>query len=373
MTGIPKVSVLVPIYNVEKYLHQCVDSILAQTLRDIEIILINDGSTDTSLVICQEYAANDPRVKIIDKPNEGYGKTMNRGLDAATGEYISIVESDDWIEPDMLDALYTLAKQNNCDIVKSNYYDYINEISTHKTVLPDFLANHVFCARDNENNESVIFYSQPNIWSAIYRRDFLRNRNIRFLGSPGASYQDTGFNFKVWAMADRAYLTKRAFLHYRQHPNQSVASTGKVFCVAEEWAEVERFMNDYPEWKKASTQLRHVVKMGSFMWNLNRLTGADKKKFHQFFVNEYKNAFKNNELYYKCFANARNYINFRQLMAPNNILWPLSKLGVNFGRLFLKSRFRNDRKHWYILAGLIPVYSKPAPKKSVVSFMGVNK
>ena len=95
----PKVSILVPCYNVEKYLKQCLDSIVNQTLQDIEIICINDGSTDSTLDIIKQYAKNDDRFVVIDKQNEGYGKSMNRGLDAATGEYIGIVESDDWIEP----------------------------------------------------------------------------------------------------------------------------------------------------------------------------------------------------------------------------------------------------------------------------------
>ena len=101
----PKISILVPCYNVEKYLPQCLDSIVNQTLKDIEIIVINDGSTDSTLNIIKDYASKDKRIKIIDKENEGYGKSMNRGLDVTTGEYVGIVESDDWVEPDFLETL----------------------------------------------------------------------------------------------------------------------------------------------------------------------------------------------------------------------------------------------------------------------------
>lgn len=90
-----KVSILVPCCNVEKYLHQCLDSIVGQTLKDMEIIVINDGSTDGTLDIINEYAARDKRIRVLDKENEGYGKSMNRGLDMARGEYVGIVESDD--------------------------------------------------------------------------------------------------------------------------------------------------------------------------------------------------------------------------------------------------------------------------------------
>ena len=120
----PKVSILVPCYNVEKYLKQCLDSIVNQTLKDIEIIVINDGSTDSTLNIIKSYAKQDKRIKIIDKENEGYGKSMNQGLDAATGKYIGIVESDDWADTDMFEKLVKIADENNVDVAKGNYYKY---------------------------------------------------------------------------------------------------------------------------------------------------------------------------------------------------------------------------------------------------------
>ena len=97
----PKVSVVVPIYGVEKYLRECVDSILAQTLKDIEVILVDDGSPDGCSAIVDEYAAKDPRVVAVHQPNGGYGRAVNNGIELAKGEYIGIVESDDWIEPTM--------------------------------------------------------------------------------------------------------------------------------------------------------------------------------------------------------------------------------------------------------------------------------
>ena len=101
----PKVSVVIPCYNVEKYLHQCLDSVVNQTLKELEIICVNDGSKDSTLAIIQEYAARDDRIRIVDKPNGGYGESMNRGFDLATGEYIGIIESDDYAELDMFEKL----------------------------------------------------------------------------------------------------------------------------------------------------------------------------------------------------------------------------------------------------------------------------
>jgi len=120
----PKVSIIVPIYNVEKYLKECIESLLNQTLMQIEIICVNDGSTDRSLQIAQEYSQKDNRLIIIDKQNYGYGHTMNRGLEIAKGEYIGIVESDDFVKENMFEILYNLAKKHDVDVVKSNFYYY---------------------------------------------------------------------------------------------------------------------------------------------------------------------------------------------------------------------------------------------------------
>ena len=119
-----RVSVLVPIYNVEKFLPECLDSLVNQTLKDIEIICINDGSTDRSPQIIQEYAKKDKRIKVINKKNSGYGDSMNQGLKKAKGEYIGIVESDDFIDLDAFEKFYKIAKKYDCDVVKSNFYEY---------------------------------------------------------------------------------------------------------------------------------------------------------------------------------------------------------------------------------------------------------
>ena len=116
----PKVSLLVPICNVERYLRECLDSAVAQTLRDIEIICINDGSTDSSPDIIREYMERDSRVKMIDKANSGYGDSMNRGLEMARGEYVGILESDDFMFEDSLQKLVAKADAEHADVVKGD-------------------------------------------------------------------------------------------------------------------------------------------------------------------------------------------------------------------------------------------------------------
>ncbi len=194
--GQPKVTILVPVYNVEKYLHQCVDSIVRQTLKDIEIICIDDGSTDSSSSILDEYASNDNRIKVIHKKNTGYGNSMNIGLDSATGEYIGIVESDDFADPKMFETLYSLAKKDDLDVVRSEFYFYGNATGSNRKTKTDYVPhNRVFAPFE----ERSVFYQQPSIWANIYRASFIKENEIRFLETPGASYQDTAFSFKVYS------------------------------------------------------------------------------------------------------------------------------------------------------------------------------
>ncbi len=159
-----KVSIVVPVCNVEQYLRECLDSCVNQTLQDIEIICVNDGSKDGSLEILKEYAAKDSRVKVINKDNAGYGHTMNIGMDMAVGEYIGIVESDDYVESNMYEVLYDLAVQNDIDIVKGDFYRFI-EIDGNKD------CNHIKSA-----------------WSSYYDKVI----------NPQENYEVFQFNMQTW-------------------------------------------------------------------------------------------------------------------------------------------------------------------------------
>ena len=120
------VSIIVPVYNVEKYLSKCIDSILAQTYKNLEIILVDDGSKDNSGTICDEYSKKDKRIKIIHKPNGGISDVRNHGLKIATGDYIGFVDSDDYIAEDMFETLVSLLEKNDADISIVSFYEYYN-------------------------------------------------------------------------------------------------------------------------------------------------------------------------------------------------------------------------------------------------------
>ena len=224
-----KVSVLAPIYNIEKYLDECLASLAKQTLKDIEIICINDGSTDNSPKILQKYAKKYSNFVVINKQNSGYGDSMNKGLEKATGEYIGIVESDDFIESDAFKKLYELAHKTKADIVKANYFYHSKE----GDVLHEVIKNQKLGTPLSLADDTSILLEEPGIWSAIYRRKFLQENKINFHTTPGASYQDTGFHFKSFYAARRIVYTNKAYLHYRvDNASSSVKSLekNKLYC-----------------------------------------------------------------------------------------------------------------------------------------------
>ena len=241
-----KVSVVVPCCNVEKFLHQCLDSIVSQTLKEIEIICVNDGSKDGTLDIIKEYAAKDARVHIIDKPNSGYGDSMNKGFAIARGEYIGIVESDDYIENDMFERLYATAKKHDAEIVKSSFWLYWAEKSENHfyECLPANECNKVIIPSEYKNG--LLYRLKPSIWSAIYKRSFLKANYISFLPTPGASYQDTSFTFKAFSSCKRFVMVHDAFLHYRQDNAGSSVNNAdkKAYCVCDEYSEIDKFVNN---------------------------------------------------------------------------------------------------------------------------------
>lgn len=286
----PLVSLLIPIYNVEKYLRECLDSAKNQSLSDIEIICINDGSTDSSPAIIREYMESDTRFKIIDKPNSGYGASMNQGLAAARGKYIGILESDDFFELDALEMLVEAAETENAEVAKANFWFYWSQPEVKNDLFElvnDKMTGHVV----NPHKEPDIFYLKPSIWSAVYRRDYLDKNDIRFLETPGASYQDASFNFKVWACAERTVFLPNPILHYRQdNESSSINSPSKVYCVCDEYAEMNRFISG----RSDEPFLRAVLekmKYDSYMWNYERLSEPLRREFVVRFSQEFKRDF----------------------------------------------------------------------------------
>ena len=216
-----KISIIVPVYNVAEYLPKCLDSLVNQTLRDIEIILATDGPQDCH-DICDAYAKLDNRIVVI-KNLGGYGKSVNEGIKIAKGEYIGIVESDDWIASNMYETLFQKAQESDADIVKGSFYNVFE-----KKIKPNRIKN------VPQNPFSVLDYPsvikfQPSIWSAIYKKDFLIKNNIFFM-EERLSFIDTPFHIETFVKAKKYVFIRDCLYFYNCcNPNQSVKSKKKVY------------------------------------------------------------------------------------------------------------------------------------------------
>ena len=222
-----KVSVIIPVYNVEKYLRECLDSIVNQTLKEIEIICVDDGSADNSLKILQEYAAKDSRIiLIVSKQNNGGGWARNQGLKIAQGEYLGFVDGDDFCATDFCEKMYTASKQRDLDIVicMANRFDTITgntELMTYsldRDMLPD---KDIFNYKDMP--EHIFNFSQNWNWNKFFKRSFVEQNNITFQEIHRTN--DLLFTCKALMLAKRISTVQEALINYRINMENNCQST----------------------------------------------------------------------------------------------------------------------------------------------------
>ena len=218
----PKISIIMPSLNVVDYIVECVDSVINQTLEDIEIIFVDAGSTDGTLEILREYEAKDSRAKLIISDKRSYGHQMNLGIANSNGEYIGIVETDDYVSTDMFEELYALSNNGEYDMIKSSFI-YVNEdtdevykdLNIHKRKIPE---DKPFNLKDNP----FILTGHPSIWAGIYKKDFLTVNEIKFMEAPGGGWVDNPFFHETACLAKTIRYTDEAYYYYREsNPNSS--------------------------------------------------------------------------------------------------------------------------------------------------------
>ena len=224
-----KLSIIIPVYNVEKYLEECLDSVLNQTLKETEIICIDDGSTDNSLNILKEYSKKDKRVKIITKENGGQASARNLGIKEAQGEYIAFVDSDDFIEPEMFEKLYTKSKDNKLDLAMCKIALYDNETEEINTlawyymlgVFRDFKKD-VFSHKDTKEFTCEISVTPYN---KIYKTSLIKDNNILF--PEGLIFEDEKFFYDVYLRAKRVSIVDEFLYYYRTNRKGSTVDIAK--------------------------------------------------------------------------------------------------------------------------------------------------
>lgn len=228
------VSIIIPCYNVEKFLSRCMKTVLSQTLTEIEIVLVDDGSPDNVPDICDEYARNDERVKVIHKQNEGLGYARNSGLEIATGEYVAFVDSDDYVQEDMFLTLYNEAKNSDADIVFCGflvedargkwhrYSDYKENRLIEGANVMDYLLDMIACAPHIKTERKHAM----SVWHGIYKRSLIEKNGIRFSSERDVVSEDLPFHVDVLLQSKRILCVPDCYYYYCLN-DSSLTSTFK--------------------------------------------------------------------------------------------------------------------------------------------------
>lgn len=269
----PLVSVVLPCLNSREYIRECVNSVLTQTLEQLELLIVDAGSTDGTLEIARQYESLDPRVRVICSDQRSYGYQMNLGLKAAKGKYLGIVESDDYVQPQMFEELYEKAEANRLEVLKGNYTIFTG--SRNRRQYKRMTVN-----RDRSLYNRVIdpartpkaFESYVVSWSGIYSVAFLREHAIWHHESPGASFQDNGFWFQVFTQAHRVmFCPCNHYMLRRDNPGSSIYNAAKARCMFKEYDFIRDFLTKHPDLEEKYAPLCALKRFKNSLWAYNTL------------------------------------------------------------------------------------------------------
>lgn len=219
----PMVSVIMPVYNVEKYLEQCLQTLCAQSLHEIEIICIDDGSVDNSMQILQAYASQDKRITILKQQNSGAGIARNAGIAAASGKYLSFLDSDDFFEADMLEKAVKEAEKQKCDIVIFNSFNFDEQTQSEQ---PSYPYNETYIKNSPwppaRFPDKLYFIAPPAPWNKLFRRELIMNKNIRFENL--SSCNDITFVNTALSVAGKISVINNCLIHYRRNTCTNISA-----------------------------------------------------------------------------------------------------------------------------------------------------
>ena len=275
-----KVSVLIYVLNDVSHIEKCIESVICQSLQDIEILLIDGGSTDGTVEILNRFSAQDERIKLVGC-SSGVGLQFNTGLRTAQGKYIGICESDDYLQPDMYEKQYAIAEKNQLDVLKANVNRFC-QLGDHQTFFPfQFSGDRSIYDKVlySQNDMTFLKLGVNGFWSGLYRRDFLLKNSIYMNETKGASYQDISISFLAAAKAERTMVMEKAFYNYRMdNPNSSINNPNKISILIDEYMLLkkrlcqeklfERFQEVYLSWK-----------ISGHLWFYDNLSAEMKEKY----------------------------------------------------------------------------------------------
>lgn len=264
-----KVSIVVPVYNVEKYLRTCLYTLVNQTLKDIEIIIVNDGSTDNSQLIIDEFQRQYPNlIKSLIKDNGGLSDARNFGIKYCKGEYLAFLDSDDFIELDMYEKMYTMAKKYDYDLVSCNYW---KQYSNNKEVV--FSRNYI-------NSKDMFIDGLAAAWNKIYKRDIIINSGVVF--PQGLIYEDTEFYAKLIPHIKKCGHVNEALVHYIQRKGSIVNSNGEkieqIFSIIDNILEYYYDKNIYKDYGEELEYFCTRILLGSSMERIINVESRNLRK-----------------------------------------------------------------------------------------------
>ncbi len=278
-----EISVIIPVYNSEKYLRQCLDSIVNQTFKDLEIICVNDGSTDSSLQILQEYASKDDRFVVINQENGGAGKARNTGLQSATGKYLSFLDSDDFFEPTMLQKAHEKIEKDNSDFVVYNSDQYVTEKNDYvsavcgirPTAIPPYMP---FSYRRLTENIFKAFVGWA--WDKLYRKSFVDEHKLYF--QEQRTSNDMLFVFSALIVAKRISVIYEVLAHQRRDAEGSLSKTREKswFCFYDALIALkDRIEKEGLYWELEKDFINYALHFT--MWNYETLAEPTKSKLKE--------------------------------------------------------------------------------------------
>lgn len=280
-----KVSVILPVYNVENYLEQCLDSVINQTLKDIEIICVNDGSTDNSLKILKEYAKKDNRFIILDENNQGAGISRKKGIDISKGEFIYLMDSDDYINNNLLELTYNSAIKHASDIVffKARYYnekiDYIHKYYNYY----DLFKEPVNFEEDSftwKEVKPLVFNSFVNIWTCIFNGNFLRNNDFYY--PEKLSFNDVPLHVQSIIKSKRISFVPEVLYHHKINITNSITAESHKNKKVFDFFKICKFLNSFLISEQLDEELKIEFikfKIEHYTSHLNRINDDVGKKF----------------------------------------------------------------------------------------------
>lgn len=265
-----KISIIIPVFNKENYLDECLISATGQTLEDIEIICVNDGSTDDSLKILEKYSENDSRIKILKQDNQGPGAARNEGLKIAGGEYVFFLDADDWIETDTLEKLYANAKENDSQLVLFNAIEHLPENKFRKRI---YYSDDIRGTFNFHQKKDIVMNNFLIVCTKLHKNEFIRENHISF--SDRGLFEDVFFHIKSMVRAQRVSYVNEIFYNYRRTETNTRQSNSVQ--------------------NKKSHEFLHVLDEIKIFLNQEQIYDQLEENYVNFKLTELKNLFENNE------------------------------------------------------------------------------